>query len=62
MSCQIISDMFEIVYFKTRVESGVLHVRDHMFEVRDLSSTSNGREHAKHFHSTFNDTFHYTTE
>jgi hypothetical protein len=28
----------------------VLHVRDHMFEVRDFSSTSNGREHAKpHF-------------
>jgi hypothetical protein len=48
-----LSPIFAIVYFITRVESGVLHVRDHVFEVRDLSSTLNGREHAKHFHSSF---------
>lgn len=35
----------EILPITTTVESGFLHVRDHMLKVRDLSCTLRGREH-----------------
>lgn len=42
-----------VVHFTTKVKSGILHVRDHMFRVRDFSSTFNVQEHLKHFRSSY---------
>lgn len=45
--------MFRIlVNFPTRVERGLLHVRDHGYRVRDFSRTLDVQEHANNFHSS----------
>lgn len=38
-----------LVNFPTRVESELLHVRDHGYKVRDFSITLDVQEHAKTF-------------
>lgn len=51
-----------IIHSKTRVESGLLYVWDHIFKVRDLSSILNDREHSEHFCSSLKGISYFNIE